>query len=435
MGNIVAIVGRPNVGKSTLFNRLIADNVAIVDDLPGITVDRHYEIATWGEHTFTLIDTGGYSEDKDQMATKVCDQVVVALAEAHVILFVVDCKVGITPLDRSFAALLRKVKKPVLLVANKVDNAARSFNAHECHSLGLGEVHEVSAIHGDGTGDLLDSLVKQFPEERAEEQECDVPKVAFVGRPNGGKSTLVNALLGEERSVVHKDPHTTRTPVYSVYRLYNKELILIDTAGIAKKQYIKRRSLPFYALIRSIKAIEQAEIALLVIDAREGLTNQDKNILSLAFRKKKGVILLVNKWDLMDKGEQAQLIYRQKLLKQLPYVSHLPILFTSGLHRHHLYQIIERALKVYENRHRKVSTPTLNKVLQSAIIQKPAPSVKGKAIKINYATQLSLPYPAFAIFCNTPQDVPTHYKRYLEKQLRLYSNFEGVPILLVFKKK
>ncbi len=438
MPNIVAIIGRPNVGKSTLFNRLIGSRTSIVDNLAGITRDRHYESVTWNQRTFTLIDTGGYTYQAPNQAisTKINDQINIAIKEASLLLFVLDCRTPLTNEDFSLADRLRKSEKPVLMVANKADNLTVSYNAHQFHRLGLGPTHEVSANQGSGTGDLLDAITAHFPpDETIENPTESIPKIAIIGTPNVGKSTLVNALLRKKRSVVHQTPHTTRTPVHSYYRFYKKELILIDTAGIAKKSQIKPQSIEFYSLIRSIKAIEQTDVCLLLIDATEGLTTQSKTILQLAHRKKKGLVLLVNKADLLENPSQTIVNYRKALQQELAFASYIPIIFTSGLEKKNIYQAIEKALAVYENSQQRIPTANLNKIIQKAINQLPPPAPKGKTLRFNYATQLPIKNPTIAIFCNLPQYIPTNYKRYLEKQLRLYTHFEGVPLTLIFKKK
>ena len=436
MEHIVAIIGRPNVGKSTLFNRLVGRQPAIVDDMPGITRDRHYGIVTWCGRSFTIIDTGGYAQKENQPITrKVHDQIAVAISEACIVLFVLDCKEALMSEDLALADLLRKNNKKVIVVANKADNAKVAINAHNFHSLGLGPVYPIAATHGTGTGELMDAVINYLPDEATTFVDDTLPKIALIGRANVGKSTFINALLGKERSIVDEQPHTTRSPVHTHYRLYQKEFILIDTAGIARKKQVQPNSIPFYALIRSIKAIEEADVCLLLIDAEEGFTTQDRNILNLTQRKKKAVVLLVNKWDLVAKDHATFTHYKKTLQAALDYLRYLPILFTSGRYKKHIHQAIEAALKVYKNKYNKVPTPQLNRIVQEAVLQHPPPMLKGKRIKINYATQLTGRHPIFAMFCNLPQYIPMNYKRYLENKIRQATHFEGVPITLIFKRK
>lgn len=442
MGNLVAIIGRPNVGKSTLYNRLVGKRPSIVGDTPGITRDLHYGVSDWIGRSFTVIDTGGFTtfNAAGGIEEKMKDQIDVAISEANLILFLVDCQSGLTEEDLAVADHLRKSKKgkPVLVVANKADNKMLSFNIHLFHKLGLGKIYPVSATHGTGTGDILDTLMDLLPEEKPTPfvlAKHQPPRISFIGRPNVGKSTFINALLGKQRHIVHATPHTTRTPADSYYRLYQKELILIDTAGIAKKKQTPPNSLTFYALLRSIRAIESSDVCVLVIKAQDGLTAQDKHILSLAYRKRKGMVLLVNQWDLMPKGKDNTNAYRKRLEPELAHISHLPLLFTSGQEKKNIFQTVETILGVYAEKHKRIPTPKLNKVVQEIIDRNPLPTPKGKSLKISYAVQLPGSYPIFAFFCNLPQYIPTNYKRYLEKQLRAIFSFSGVPISLVFKQK
>lgn len=338
--NIIAIVGRPNVGKSRLFNRLTQSREAIVDDLSGVTRNRHYADGNWCGYDFTLIDTGGYTTDKELIANKVSEQVMLAIEEARLILFVVDCKEGLVPEDMVLAKHLRKSKKSVLVVVNKADNPKKGWNAHDFHSLGLGEIHLISAAHGNGTGDLLDAIIPFLSSDEAELKDHHLPKIAFIGRPNVGKSTFINALIGKKRSLVDTQPHTTRTPIHCYYNFYNRELILIDTAGFGKKSQISDKTIEFYALIRAIKAIEKSDVCVVLIDAQEGITSQDKNIIHLAHRKKKGIVLIVNKWDMVEKDDYIAADYRNNIRANLGFMNYIPILFTSGREKKNIYQAL-----------------------------------------------------------------------------------------------
>ena len=434
--NIVVIVGKPNVGKSTLFNRLIEKQEAIIDNMPGVTRDRHYEVATWRGYTFTLIDTGGYIEKtRNDIDAQIKQQINIALEEASVILFVVDCKEGMTAEDLLLGDMLRKSDKPVITVANKADNPKMAAEASIFYQLGLKDMYEVSAAHGTGTGDLLDGMVP-YLDKKSGEDGPSLPKIAFIGRTNTGKSTFLNALLRQPRSIVHQAPHTTRTSVHSHYNLYDKELIVIDTAGIARKKQIKKNSVQFYSLIRTVKAIDQADVCVMLLDAKEQLTKQDKNILALVHRKRKGIVLLINKWDQEDHTEKHVEAYKKALEQSLAHLYYMPVLFTSGLQKHNIHQTLEKALEVYKNRQKKIPTPLLNKFIQKVLLKNPLPSPKGHALKINYVRQeQKAPWPIFVLFCNHPEYVPSNYKRYLEKQIRSYYTLEGVPISLVFKHK
>ena len=437
--HIVAIVGRPNVGKSTLFNRLVGRKKAIITPEAGGTRDRNYDISEWGRHTFTVIDTGGYMPGEGPNFEKaIRTQVKVAIDECQLILFVVDCKEGITPNDHTIAALLRKSGKTVLIVANKADNYNLLMEAPTFHALGSMPVYPISATHGSGTGDLMDAIVDDLKQQDtsiadASAQE-EFPRISFIGRPNVGKSTLMNALLGKDRSIVSERAHTTRDSVNSLYNLYNKKILLTDTAGIYRKKSDKD-AIEFYSLIRSVKAIQHSDVCVVVISAEEGLTKQDHHIMQLAHSRKKGMVLLVNKWDVIDKEIYSAERYRKELATHLGTLAYVPVLFTSGLHKQRIFQIMEKALQVYENRKSRISTPKLNDFLQAAVNKTPPPMLKGKLIKIKYATQMPLPSPTFALFANLPQYVQTPYKRYLTNQLRENFDLEGTPVTLVFKKK
>jgi len=434
MANIVAIVGRPNVGKSTLFNRLIEQRKAIMDNESGITRDRHYGYATWTGKHFTVIDTGGYVRDSDDVfESAIRQQVQIAINEASVVLFVVDCKDGLTDLDKDFAATLRTTRKPVLLVANKADNAPRTLMMHDFYPLGMGTPYPISAASGSGTGELLDEVIQNLQVEDTTEETL-LPKVAILGRPNVGKSSFLNVLLGEMRSIVTPLAGTTRDAIDTTYNLYGKHMILTDTAGIRKKGK-RKDNIEFYSVIRSIGALQEADVCIIMIDATQGLEGQDINLIALAHRYKKGLVLLVNKWDLIQKDSHTVEAYKKELLKKLMPLDYIPILFTSTVNKQRIYQAVEKTLQVYENRKQKIATAALNKVMLAAIEQYNPPAVRGKYIKIKYITQLPTHTPVFAFFCNLPQYIKPPYRRYLANQLRSHFNLEGVPIKLVFRKK
>ncbi|MEL6152898.1 MAG: ribosome biogenesis GTPase Der, partial [Bacteroidota bacterium] len=403
MANIVAILGRPNVGKSTLFNRLVEQRQAIIDNESGITRDRHYGHAEWTGKHFTVVDTGGYvvgSEDVFEKAIQA--QVKMAIEEATVILFVVDCKYGLTALDKDFAALLRTTHKPVLLVANKADNVARSLMVHDFYSLGLGTSYPIAAANGTGTGELLDAVVQHFEEAPETAASTALPKIAILGRPNVGKSSLLNVLVGALRSIVTPLAGTTRDALDTLYNLYDKQLILTDTAGIRKKGKVTD-NIEFYSVLRAIKALQAADVCLVMLDATQGLAAQDVNLISLAHRHKKGLLILVNKWDLIDKDSHTAEAYRKQLLQKLAPLDYIPVLFTSTLKKQRIYQALEKALQIHDNRQQKIATAALNKVMLAAIEQHHPPAIKGKHIKIKYVTQLPTRTPVFAFFCNLPQ--------------------------------
>lgn len=435
MENIVALVGRPNVGKSTLFNRFVEAKKAIISHTEGTTRDRHYDVAEWCGHNFTLIDTGGYiANSEDLFAGQVAGQVEIAIQEASVVLLVVDCKQGLIALDKDVARILRKSGKPVLVVANKADNPKLTAFATDFYALGFDELYTISATHGTGTGDLLDGVIAHFDKPSTSPLPSDIPKIAIIGRPNVGKSTFLNALLNQKRSIVTPIAHTTRSPIHSYYNLYGKRLMLIDTAGMRRKAQIKE-NLEFYSVMRTLRAIQQADVCTVLISAEDGLTNQDQQIIDLAYTYKKGLVILVNKWDLISKDHDTFLTYRKNLLKQLGNRQNLPILFTSGLKKQHIYQTLEKALQVYENRAKRIPTPELNNVMLRSINHFLPPVTKSKIVKIKYITQLPTTTPTFAFFCNLPQYLPNSYKKYLENQLQKHFDFQGVPISMVFKKK
>ncbi|MDH3710065.1 MAG: ribosome biogenesis GTPase Der [Cyclobacteriaceae bacterium] len=434
MSNIVAIVGRPNVGKSTLFNRLVEKRQAIMDNESGVTRDRHYGTVDWTGRNFTVIDTGGYvvgSEDVFESAIR--DQVQIAVHEARVILFMVDCDTGLTDLDKDFAKVLRISQKPVLIVANKADTADRSYMAGEFYSLGLGEVYPIAAASGSGTGDLLDEVVKLL--DPAEDVRPEgVPKLTILGRPNVGKSSFLNTLLGEDRAIVTDVAGTTRDSIDTRYNLFGKDFVITDTAGIRKKSKVKE-NIEFYSVLRSIKALEESDVCLMMLDAQQGLESQDQNIIGLAHRHQKGVVIMVNKWDLISKDSKTMEQYRQQILAKLAPLDYIPIIFTSVINKQRIFQVLELALQVYENRNKRVATSALNDKLLPEIQRRPPPSIKGKYIKIKYITQLPTQTPTFAFFCNLPQYIKEPYKRFLEHKLRNHFDFTGVPIRLFFRKK
>jgi GTPase len=434
VGNIVAIVGRPNVGKSTLFNRFTESRDAIVDEVSGVTRDRIYGMAEWNGKNFSIIDTGGYVTNSDDIfEEEIKKQVLLAIEEADIILFLVDVTTGITDLDESVAKMLRKINKPVVLVANKVDNSERQYDAQEFYALGLGEVHCISSVNGSGTGDLLDVLAGSLKKELKDETE-DIPKFTIVGRPNVGKSSLLNALIGEERHIVTPVSGTTRDSIYTRYSKYNHDFYLVDTAGIRKKNRV-HEDLEFYSVIRAVRAIEKADVCLLLIDATLGIESQDLNILNLAIRNRTGVVLLVNKWDLMEKDANTAKAYEETVRKKIAPFRDVPVIFTSAITKQRIHKVLETAVEVYKNRKQRISTSKLNEYMLEAIQKNPPPSVKGKFVKIKYVTQLPNPVPAFAFFCNLPQYVKSPYKRYLENKLRERFNFTGVPLQIYLRKK
>lgn len=433
MGAIVAIVGRPNVGKSTFFNRLIQRREAIVDAVSGVTRDRHYGKSDWNGKEFSLIDTGGYVVGSDDIFEQEIDkQVELAIDEADAIIFMVDVESGVTGMDEDVSRLLRKVNKPVFLAVNKVDNAQRQADAVEFYSLGLGEYYTLSSINGSGTGELLDALVKVLPE--TEEEESELPRFAVVGRPNAGKSSFINALIGEDRYIVTDIAGTTRDSIDTKYNRFGFEFNLVDTAGIRRKSKVKE-DLEFYSVMRSVRAIEHCDVCILLLDATRGFDGQVQNIFWLAERNNKGVVILVNKWDLVEKETNSVKEYTQKIKKVIEPFDDVPILFISVLTKQRLFKAIETAVEVYKNRSRKVVTRKLNDVMLPIIEHTPPPAYKGKFVKIKFCTQLPTPYPQFAFFCNLPQYVRDPYKRFLENKLRENFDFSGVPITIFMRKK
>jgi GTP-binding protein len=436
-GFTVAIVGRPNVGKSTFFNRLLEQRKAIVDDVSGVTRDRQYGVTDWNGKTFNVIDTGGFvPQSEDVFEREIAKQVMIAVEEANALLFMVDAATGITDLDEAMADVLRRTAKPVFLVVNKVDNHERLLEATEFYGLGFDRIFFISSMSGSGSGELLDALAEQISEEdSAETLEVDaLPKFAIIGQPNVGKSSLLNALIGQERTIVSDIAGTTRDTIHTHYNLFQKEFILIDTAGIRRKTKV-HEDLEFYSVIRAIKAMDEADVCMLVLDAEKGITAQDLNIFSLASKKGKGVVVLVNKWDTMEKATNTARDYEKTLKERLAPFTDVPILFISAVEKMRIHKAIEIALEVYENKQRKIPTSELNEVMLKAIESYHPPVVRGNPIKIKYVTQLPTQVPSFAFFCNFPDEVKQPYKNYLENQLRERFNFTGVPVRLFFRKK
>ncbi|MCP9199647.1 ribosome biogenesis GTPase Der [Gramella sp. GC03-9] len=434
MGNIVAIVGRPNVGKSTFFNRLIQRREAIVDSVSGVTRDRHYGKTDWNGHRFSLIDTGGYVKGSDDVFEAEIDrQVELAIDEADAIIFMVDVESGVTPMDEDVAKLLRKVEKPVLLAVNKVDNNKRLENAVEFYSLGLGEYFPIASTNGSGTGDLLDAVVEALPEVE-DEEENELPRFAVVGRPNAGKSSFINALIGEERYIVTDIAGTTRDSMDTRYNRFGFEFNLVDTAGIRRKSKVKE-NLEFYSVMRSVRAIENCDVCLLVLDATRGFDGQVQNIFWLAHRNHKGIVILVNKWDLVDKETNTLKEYEAMIRREIEPFTDVPIVFISVLTKQRVFKAIETAVKVFESRSKKIKTRQLNDIMLPIIEKNPPPAYKGKYVKIKFCTQLPTPHPQFAFFCNLPQYIRDPYKRFIENKLRQEFDFQGVPITIYFRKK
>src|SRR5215467_4298890 len=434
-GFTVAIVGRPNVGKSTFFNRLLEERKAIVDDISGVTRDRQYGIADWNGKNFNVIDTGGFVPDsEDVFETEIRKQVLIAVEEANAIIFMTDTATGITLLDEAMADILRRATKPVFLVVNKVDNSDRLLQATEFYSMGFDNIFFISAISGSGTGELLDAISALITTDEPDTTEKVLPKFAIIGQPNVGKSSLLNALVGKERTIVSEIAGTTRDTIHTHYKLFRKEFILIDTAGIRRKAKV-HEDLEFYSVIRAIKAIDEADVCLLLLDAEKGITAQDLSIYSLAARKGKGIVLLVNKWDVVEKQTNTARDYEKELKARLAPFNDVPILFISAKEKTRIFKVIETAIEVYENRQKKINTSELNNTLLKAIEGYRPPVVRGHPIKIKYITQLPTAVPSFAFFCNFPDDIKQPYKNYLENQLRENFNFKGVPVRLFFRKK
>ncbi len=435
MSYTIAIVGRPNVGKSTFFNRLLEQRKAIVDDVSGVTRDRQYGISEWNGKTFNVIDTGGFVADSaDVFEVEIRKQVRIAIDEANAIIFMVDVSSGIVTLDESMADLLRRSTKPVFLVVNKVDNNERELNASEFYSLGFENIFNISSISGSGTGDLLDAVVANIAADDMAVSNDGIPKFAIIGQPNVGKSSLLNALIGEERTIVSDIPGTTRDTIHTHYNLYQKEFVLIDTAGIRKKNKDKD-DLEFYSIIRAIKAMDEADVCFLVLDAEKGITAQDVSIFSLATRKGKGIVILVNKWDTMEKATNTARDYEKKLKEKIAPFTDVPILFISAKDKTRIFKAIEIGLDVVESLRRKIATSKLNDVMLKAAEMYKAPVVRGHIVRIKYVTQIPTHVPSFAFFTNFPDDIKQPYKNYLENQLRTHFNFTGVPLRIFFRKK
>ncbi|MCE2844188.1 MAG: ribosome biogenesis GTPase Der [Sediminibacterium sp.] len=448
MSYTVAIVGRPNVGKSTLFNRFLEERKAIVDDISGVTRDRQYGVTDWNGKSFNVIDTGGFVPDSsDMFETEIRKQVKIAIDEANAIIFMVDAATGLTDLDDAMADMLRRTTKPVYVTVNKVDNSTRALEGTEFYSMGFEHNFFISSISGSGTGELLDAITadikeepkaatatEELPEGAEPEEALSIPKIAIVGQPNAGKSSLLNAMIGQERTIVSDIAGTTRDTIHTHYNMFQKEFMLIDTAGIRRKNK-EKDDLEFYSVIRAIKAMDEADVCLLVLDAEKGVTAQDLSIFSLAIRKGKGIVVLVNKWDLIPKETNTARDYEKKLKDKLAPFTDVPILFISATEKTRIFKAIELALDVYENKHRKITTSKLNEIMLKVIEKYQAPVVRGHVIKIKFVQQLPTRVPSFAFFTNFPDDIKTPYRNYLENQVRAHFKFTGVPIRIYFRKK
>ena len=436
MNSIVAIVGRPNVGKSTLFNRLVQRREAIVDSVSGVTRDRHYGKSDWNGKEFSVIDTGGYSVGSDDIFEgEIRKQVNLAIDEADIIVFVVNVEDGITPMDAEVAKLLRKVKKPIFTVVNKVDNAMREPDAVEFYNLGLGDYFTIASINGSGTGDLLDALAEKMPApEEFDLEKEELPRFAVVGRPNAGKSSFINALIGEDRNIVTNIAGTTRDSIDTKYNRFGFDFNLVDTAGIRKKSRVKE-DLEFYSVMRAVRSIEYSDVIVLVVDATRGFEGQDQNIFWLAEKNRKGVVILINKWDLIEKETNTMRDFEAMVRKQIEPFTDVPIVFISALTKQRLFKAIETAVEVFENRKNKIPTSKLNDAMLDIVKSYPPPATKGKFVKIKYCMQLPTPTPQFAFFCNLPQYVREPYKRFIENKLRETYNFTGTPITIYFRQK
>lgn len=434
MSSIVAIVGRPNVGKSTLFNRLTESRAAIVDEESGVTRDRHYGKVVWNGVEFSVIDTGGYITNSDDVyKEEINRQVLIAIEESDLIIFLVDVISGITDLDESVTNLLRRTNKEVVLVVNKVDNNDRRLDATEFYNLGLGDYFAISSTNGSGTGEMLDEVVKKLPEKKEDELE-QIPRYAIVGRPNVGKSTLINSLLGEDRNIVTPIAGTTRDSIYTRYNKYHHNFFLVDTAGLRKRGKV-HEDVEFYSVLRSIRAIENSDVCLLLLDATRGIESQDLNIMSLIIKNNKGLVMLVNKWDLAEKESNTPKKLEAEIKKRTAPFTDYPILFISAINKQRIHKVLETANNVYSNRTMKIPTSSLNDYMLQIIENNQPPATKGKYIRIKYVTQLPTHSPSFAFFCNLPQYIKESYSRYLENRLREKFNFTGVPIRIFFRKK
>lgn len=435
MGNIVAIVGRPNVGKSTLFNRLIGQRKAIVDEVAGVTRDRIYGKSDWNGIEFSVIDTGGWITNSDDIfEDEIRKQVTIAIEEADVILFLVDVITGITDMDIEVSHMLRRTEKKVVLAVNKVDSHKRVHDVYEFYNLGLGDPISISSISGSGTGDLLDEVVKNFEKETEPEEDDHLPRITIVGRPNVGKSSLVNALIGEDRNIVTPMAGTTRDSLHTRYNLYGHDFIIVDTAGLRRKGKVTE-DLEFYSVLRSVRAIENSDVCILMVDATLGIEQQDMYVFNLIIRNRKGVVLVVNKWDLVEKETHTMKEYVEAIKKRVAPFNDIPIVFTSALTKQRIHKVLEETMEVYKNRTQRIPTSKLNEFTQEVVEAFPPPAYKGKYIKIKYATQLPTYAPSFAFFCNLPQYIKDPYKRYIENKLRERFNFKGVPIQIFFRKK
>lgn len=434
--NIIAIVGRPNVGKSTLFNRLIGQRKAIMDNVSGVTRDRSYGHGDWTGKYFTVIDTGGYVHGSDDIfESEINRQVELAMNEADVILFMVDVDAGLTGLDEEFANVLRRTDKPVYVVANKADTNARMHQMGEFYSLGVGiDIFPISSQSGSGTGELLDEVVKHFKDEGIEDPDAGIPKIGVFGRPNVGKSSFVNLLLGQERNIVTDRAGTTRDAIHARYNAFGKEFIIVDTAGLRRKSKVSE-DIEFYSVLRSVRALEDSDVCIVILDATRGIEAQDVNIIALAEKNRKGIVVLVNKWDLVEKDTHTTKHFEEEIYSRIAPISYVPIIFTSVVTKQRIHKAIEVAMEVYDNKTRKIPTSKLNDLLLPDIERYPPPSNKGKFIKIKYVTQLPTHNPTFAFFCNLPQYIKEPYMRYLENRMREHFDFKGVPIRLLFKKK
>lgn len=434
--SLVAIVGRPNVGKSTLFNRLVGMRQAIVDETAGVTRDRHYGKCEWCGNEFSVVDTGGYTSNSDDIfEDEIRKQVKIAIDEADLILFLVEVGTGITDFDEEIANILRRTDKPVLLVVNKVDTAEKRFDSYQFYSLGLGDPWDISSANGSGTGDLLDEVIKRLPKEDTPDDRYEsLPRIAIVGRPNVGKSSITNAFLGEERNIVTPIAGTTRDSIESYYNKFGHEFMLIDTAGVRKKSKVNE-DLEFYSVMRAIRAIEHTDICILMIDAQYGVESQDMSIFNLIVKNKKGCVVVVNKWDLITKNNNTMKEYTEAIRKKLAPFSDIPIIFTSAINKQRILDVLDAAAKVYENYSKRIPTSALNEIMLEEIENCPPPATKGKYIKIKFITQLPTKSPSFAFFCNLPQYIGEPYKRFLENKLRSHFDFTGCPIQIFMRQK
>lgn len=433
--NIVAIVGRPNVGKSTFFNRMVEQRQAIMDNQSGVTRDRHYGYAEWCDNFFTIIDTGGYVVGSDDIfEASIRQQVGEALEEASVILFMVDADTGITDLDKEFANVLRRSKKPIFVVANKAETPERDMAAAEFYELGMGQVYTVSSMTGTGTGDLLDEVIKHFDNKGIEDPNAGIPKIAILGRPNAGKSSFLNALLGKDRTIVTDIAGTTRDAIDTHYKLFGKDFILTDTAGIRRKSRV-HEDIEFYSVLRALKALQESSVCIVLLDAARGIESQDVHIIAQAHEAKKGIVVMVNKWDLIEKDSKTADTFKKEIIERLMPIDYAPIIFTSVLEKQRIFQVIEKAMEVQANRTRRISTSELNDKILPEIERYSPPAIKGKQIKIKYLTQLPTPSPTFVFFANLPQYIKEPYKRYLENRFREHFGFEGVPLTFFFRQK